>query len=552
MRDEPLQVERRKLATVSCPGCSHPLRLARELSGRRIRCLSCRSVLAVQASEDLRSLTCTVVDDGGSRFQLCPECGGRLRVVQRLHGRRVRCKSCQTVLRVSVRPWKLSAILPQRTVSPPPTSCEETAVPRDARPAGEGLPSKSVPADAEAVRSSDGLADGETARRANGTTLLDALAQGEASAPTRHVESEGDSGSNASQPVAQPEKKPARSLRPRPQPASTVSEAAKWRPTGKRLTWTGAAFTVAALSVVVFGLAVVGGLAVGAWWLLFPDSVHPQARYLPEDCDWFTSLDWQQCAASGWPGVPNGTLVAMLLLRCRVFLTNAGLPNDAVERINAGRAADGAGMVVVYRLTRAIKPDEVLQKRAFRGKDKSRYVPETIGGVPVFVYQTVALAFPEPKVILSGDLFIIRKVLTRWSSGVRDPMKSLLGSLDFSIAAVSAAVGAPKPLLTTHLQDCKPLESSISGTCDSCEFGETVRFVRIIHVAESQAAEQIQRSLKRSLAETAKKLKASETTRKTLASIEISGSEDGVKMAVSLRKEELNGPLLPTLTGLFQ
>ncbi len=526
MRQESLQMEAPNVATVPCPGCSHPLRLGQGLRGRRIRCLSCRSVLAVEASEELGSLTCAVVVDGGARVQLCPECGNRLRVVRRLHGRRVRCKSCQTVLRVSAKPWKLVAILPQQTTPPPPSPDNERAIPADARPTGEDLPDKPIPAESDAARSADGGAEGEAPRGANG---------------------------NATQPVAQPEKKPARPLRSRPLPDSAFEKADKWRPAGKRLTWTGVAFTVASLAVAVVGLTAVGGGALGIWWLLFSGSVHPQARYLPEDCDWFLSLDWQRCTTAGESlGLVHGSQGITLLQRCRVFLTNAELPSEAVERVSAGRAADGSGMVVVYRLARDIKPDDVLQKRAFQGRDKSRYTPEKIGGVPVFVYQTAALAFPEPKVVLSGDFVVLRRMLTRWSSGIRDPMKSLLEGLDFSKPNVSAATGAPKPLLTAYLQDCQQLELAIVGTRDSCEFGKPLRFVRILRIAESQAAGQIQHSLKRSLAETASNPKTPEAIRKALASVEIADSEDGVQIAVALGKDELKGPLPSTLKALLQ
>ncbi|NQU20206.1 MAG: hypothetical protein HQ567_02915 [Candidatus Nealsonbacteria bacterium] len=74
----------------------------------------------------------TPVNGGGSGeesvVQPCPKCNKNLRLVQELHGKRVRCKGCGAVLLASADPWGLSV------------AEEAPAAPQAAAPAGSTLP----------------------------------------------------------------------------------------------------------------------------------------------------------------------------------------------------------------------------------------------------------------------------------------------------------------------------------------------------------------------------------------------------------------------------
>jgi len=86
----------------------------------------------------------TPANDGGSGeesvVQPCPKCNKSLRLVQKLHGKRVRCKGCGTVLLASADPWGLS--IAEDAAAPPQPAAAQPAAPKPAAaaPAGSALP----------------------------------------------------------------------------------------------------------------------------------------------------------------------------------------------------------------------------------------------------------------------------------------------------------------------------------------------------------------------------------------------------------------------------
>lgn len=75
--------------TIPCPGCAEPLRI----------------VLSLSRDEPVNLA--------------CPRCGSVLRLIRELHGRKVRCTTCQVMLEVSSTPWKLTLIEePEKTSKP--------------------------------------------------------------------------------------------------------------------------------------------------------------------------------------------------------------------------------------------------------------------------------------------------------------------------------------------------------------------------------------------------------------------------------------------------
>ena len=110
-RDPDMPSEKSDTTNVACPNCASLLRLTSQLQGRCIRCLSCRSVLRIEAAAARRwrkpaGLTAEVVVS----VMPCPQCGNPFRLVSGLHGRRIRCTACRGLLTVSAQPWSLTPV----------------------------------------------------------------------------------------------------------------------------------------------------------------------------------------------------------------------------------------------------------------------------------------------------------------------------------------------------------------------------------------------------------------------------------------------------------
>ncbi|MCY2987965.1 MAG: hypothetical protein NTY19_08905, partial [Planctomycetota bacterium] len=91
-----------------CPNCDHPLRLDSQLHGHRVRCLACDSVLAVRSAAGVTGGEPGHVDvQSLAARAACPHCHQRLQLTPDLHDRRIRCRTCQTVLRIRLRPAPL-------------------------------------------------------------------------------------------------------------------------------------------------------------------------------------------------------------------------------------------------------------------------------------------------------------------------------------------------------------------------------------------------------------------------------------------------------------
>lgn len=301
--------------------------------------------------------------------------------------------------------------------------------------------------------------------------------------------------------------------------------------------------------------AVVCALVGGAWCLFPGGPVHPEARYLPDGCNLFVSLRWPEVVQGGMAGSYKDMPGLIFAERCRVFLFNAGLGPEAVERVNGGRAADGSGTLAVYRLTRDVRPEEILDRPVFSSGKKSRYQKETIRGIPVYVFTAgaTAIAFPERRVIVTGETELLRRTLSsRWGrSG--SPLGGLLAELNFSAASVVASVGSPKPFAAQRLQHSPQLPGRITGTTDAFFYGPTIRCVRTFHIDRQPAAAELQQALQNSISAASKDPKTSEAARALLAAVQVSspGDKARVQMEVSLQRSQFSAKSLETLGRLF-
>jgi hypothetical protein len=303
---------------------------------------------------------------------------------------------------------------------------------------------------------------------------------------------------------------------------------------------------LAAIVVAVCGA--IGGSIAGAWWLVGGDAEHPEARYLPKECELFVSMGWAELAESDAADAVGAALGSRLIRRCEMFLRNAGLEPDDIERINAGRPRHSVDFLVVYRLNRPVPPEEVMNQPKFRGAEYERQV---LRGVPVFVHPRVdsAVAFPEERVIVNGSASIVRDALRgRWGRGASTP---LVGNLDFSRAAVVATAGVPEPLYEAHLGQREDLVRSVRRTVDGFETESMIRFSRTLELVTPQSADEIRQVLADSLAAKAEDPATPRPVRQMLSSVKLPPADGAVRIELTLKSDELAGPSRRALRNLF-
>jgi hypothetical protein len=305
---------------------------------------------------------------------------------------------------------------------------------------------------------------------------------------------------------------------------------------------------LACLAVVATALLLGGG-----WWMLFGGPSHPQARYLPDDCDLFLALKWKELADSGAPLTCKDAPGLSVAEQCTTFLNNAGLSAADVEQINVGRAADGSGVVFVYRLARPVQPEDIMKRSAFRGKRKSPLsAQETVGGIPLYVPRSLAVAFPEPQVVVLGQIDLLRRTLGRRRHGFRGRLGRLVQDLDWSSAVSVAAAGVPGPLADAYLRGAGGPSGSLDGTTDEFRYGPTLRFARTFHLGKGSSPGEIQESLKTALAEAVNNPRTPAAARPVLSSIEVTAGEGKVRVETTLSADRFSADVVKSLSPLFQ
>ncbi len=337
---------------------------------------------------------------------------------------------------------------------------------------------------------------------------------------------------------------PAAAPSSRPKPAADSHRGAEGG--GKRI-----AFVRLVLRLAV-AAAVVSGLVTGGEWL-FSGPVHPQALYLPEGCSSFVSLRWGEIVRAGateskvpLPGIGVAE-------RCRVFLKNAHIPPDQVERVKMGVSPDG-GTILVYCLAQPVKHDQVMLQPALRGWRKSKEgkeAKETVRGIPVYVLDETAIAFPDAKTIVNGEADLIRNTLQRRRTNLVAPLKELFPSLDFSQMVLSIQAGVPRSLSDTVLRDRADAAKSVLATMDEYQYGDTLRFNRTFHFPSANGAEEFRQALRGALDDEVKQAKIPEFVARFLSSVQVTATDKQVRMEATLPKKQLTDKGLETIRRIF-
>ena len=463
-----------------CPNCGRPLGLSPALDGRRLRCRTCGSILSLAVQVPPRGRRRgTMIVRLVSADEPCPRCSAPLHLVPALKKKRIRCRGCQTLLAVSVRPWRLSPV------------------------------SEAEPSDAAA----------------------------EPIAEPQVTETPGPEVAPLPETVPSPPRKPSAGV-PAAE-AGPFNRHAIDEPRRRPVT-----LGIGLLAVILVALA------AGAWRLLPSRRMHPEARYLPENCQRFVSIRGSLLCRTEVNATDSEAPGLVPIQRCRIFLANAAIEAADVERINVGVDAEGEGTVLVYRLTRPVRGEAILERAPFRDPQKRARPSETVGGVVLYSLGRTGLAFPNPQTILNGETDLLRKTLARYGSGLGDPLNRLLGTLDFSAPVVTASVGVGEPVQSL-LQRSGVKSEAIAGTTDSFQPGPTVALLCVLHLRDPRSAKSVAAALRTALREAAEDPKTAPPVRRLLAGGSASAADGKVQVQWSAQGDLASAQPLVLLKPLF-
>jgi hypothetical protein len=509
------------------------LRLPPQIVGRRIRCLGCGASLAVRAADGpKRKPSLRLVPLAWTR--LCPECATPMALVAQLDGRKIRCHSCSVELRVSISPCRLEIVgLPAAANGRNRLAEPQAAITAPAEPAQRAECEKGFELDepvdvAAPAELSEAAGEGES-NHASATPASDAPSVDASIADTALRTAI----SNLPQPAANPVRRRAR----RPEPARRY-----YRPALPIVDLLAIALGLA-LPVLKFAgllLAVTTVLGLGWYWL--QPAIHPQARYLPENCRTVSLLPWRE--ANAWSMPESRTLPGgELLRRCRTLISNAGLAADDIERINAGDSGDGGELMIVYHLARPVEPQTIMKRPAFESIRKSEYYKkEIVRGVEVHLLGQTAIAFPEPQIMINGEVETVRAMVRSVGGRVDPAITALLDGLDGPAPAVAITSGVPASFAAEYLAGADHLKEAIRGTVDRYEYGPTVRFSRTLHLQQSTAASAgpIAEAVSARIAQAARRPKTPPALEKVMTAVRVKPQGETVTLKLEVDSRLLN------------
>jgi hypothetical protein len=307
----------------------------------------------------------------------------------------------------------------------------------------------------------------------------------------------------------------------------------------------------AALPIAVAVLLSIGALSGWGFWLFSGPAGPPQARYLPRDCGQLVSVKWSDVPAAT-AGAASSELPGLKLVdRCRIFLRNAGLGDEDVERVSAGQAVDGSGTVIVYQLTRAVRAAVVMDLPPFRTRRKKAEPSEMLGDIPLYTIGPTVIAFPEPQVILNGETDLVRQILRRWSHQLTQPLREYLQTADLTATSVVISAGAPAPTWLEEFQVPGRLTDRVRGTTTSVRLGDQTSLTKTLHLAAGASGDELAAALQAALGSRAKASQTPEPLRQALGEAQVTAAPEQVRLECTLPSAQLQGKSLELLNRLF-
>lgn len=300
-------------------------------------------------------------------------------------------------------------------------------------------------------------------------------------------------------------------------------------------------------AAAVLVLLAAGG--AGSWWLFSPLG-HPQSRYLPPHSSWFLSMDWQVLAQPRFYHASKDSPGLTLARRIEVFTRSAGLAHRDIERVTAGGNLDGTRLIVVYRLTRPVRPEEIADLPNFRDLRKTGGPSERVARSPVYHVGPSAIAFPEPQIIVNGDRDSVVQVLRARTAGIAEPLERLLETADFSTTSLEMSAGLP-PEMAAFLQLSGGPADAVIATATNHTYGFNVSFRRTIQLGDAAAAGELKIRVEQAIQNVIADKKTGEPLGNLLKAVSVSQSGDAVQLELELPVDVVPLELLPKLGGLF-
>jgi hypothetical protein len=293
------------------------------------------------------------------------------------------------------------------------------------------------------------------------------------------------------------------------------------------------------------GLCLVSVAAVAlVWWLLSGRPIHPEGRYLPNASDRFLSIHWRELAQGG--NRLRGDLPGLTLIpRCKTFLRNAGLEPEDLVRVNAGPTQDALTELVVYRFDQAVSAETMMEKDVF-----AAYELEMIRGVPVYVWDNSAIAFPGEQTAVNGQTALVREVV-RGRQGFRPSSSGLMATLDFE-ATVSGVTDGPPPCFSAgDLLECEHLLDTVRATTDDYRYGENLQFKRTLHLSDPEQARELCQCLDDSLAAARDKRDRKDPAREMIGEVQVLAEGNVVEIRLTVENDPLPSACVEAIHALF-
>jgi len=477
-----------------CPSCYEWLSAPPKMAGKGMPCPGCQALVRVPRPLPAVKGTPAIVE------WFCPTCEQPFRLIDALHGRRIRCRGCEKTYFVSSHPWALvgprrsGGALPARRGRMLHPSSISVALSRDLLGAAAGV----------------GDAPGEVA----------------VTAP----------------PAATPAT---------PNPAAAVPydpTRVIWSRMGRQSSFSNRAALGRGLLKAAAGLAGVL-LASLVIWLFWPSGiVETRYKYLPDEFGLFSSLDVRRLTAD--PLFKEGSerlLKPPRLDMFENFLGGAGLRLADVARITfAGDPAGQQGGVVVYELQRELNDGEFFRRGSLAKHVRSR----TGSGSYVRVeFDGFAVQLVDPRLMLVGRSQLLDKVLGRWRPRIAAEMRPWIASADAQKPSVAVCRGLPPGELEAYVNSAE-LRAKIVCTVDEIDAGSGLEYSRTLHFPDPAAAAQLTQALAAGLKRESAAAKNREL-QALLEAVKVEQADNAVRLHLTLAKRPSNDRVLAALEPLF-
>lgn len=531
-----------------CPSCLNWLTAAPKVAGKGILCPACRKLVRIPQPQ---------VDAGSGQTVVqwqCPQCSNPFRLIDELHGRQIRCRSCQGTFLVSSQPWALL----------PPRSGNENGLGRGPLHGNgaKGAGKKTAPAGRNGNGRSASPADKLPAPSNGNGHPPSALANGTAKGKpvgAAGVAAAALAGAAEAGMATPPQGTTAALVKEGPVEGmpSALPERVNWtrmpherRLAGERLSSTGLL-----KAGIAGGVALVAAVVLAAL-LLWPSgrATEPRLAYLPNEFGVYTTLDvaamlksplYRATLVEGKGGLPLPSRINLF----ENFLGSAGLKMVDAHRISyAGDPQGRTAGVVIYELQREITGDELLKHGSLGKHVVNR---DTVGGQPYYDFEGYSVYLANSKLIVVSRTETLRQVIGRWRTTIPANMRLLVQNIDAKKTSVSAQLGPPLGHFRFLGLAGREYLSQVQSTVDQADIGAAVDYSRVMQMPDQAAATRLADAITAGLERAAPKVRNPRVAQPVLLGVKIARGEHQVQISLHLSKPITDDDALGLVSDIF-